>query len=85
MIKPGLYGEKKLLGAKVRVISSPSYQLFSEYDNEKIFILKKIEYRVALDGKLTPSFVLEDIEATRFLPGDLEIVELPVCNNDNNI
>ena len=85
MIQPGLYGERKLLGAKVKVISSPAYELFGEYDNERIYRIKKIEYRVSLDGKLTVGILLSGLENSRFLPEDLEIIELPVCgNNENN-
>lgn len=83
MIQPGLYGERKILGAKVRVISSPGYLLFEEFDNEKIFLVKKIEYRVSLDGKLGVSILLDGLENQRFLPEDLMIVELPVCGNNN--
>lgn len=84
MIQPGLYGERKLLGAKVKVISSPAYELFGEYDNERIYRLKKIEYRITLDGKLAVSFVLDGLENSRFLPEDLMVIELPVCDNNEN-
>ena len=58
MIQPGLYGEKDILGAKVKVISSSGYVLF---DNDKIHIVTKIEYRVTMDGKIGVSFILNDI------------------------
>lgn len=83
MIQPGLYGERKILGAKVKVISSPGYQIFGEFDNEREFLVKKIEYRVSLDGKLGVSILLDGLENSRFLPEDLMIVELPVCGNNN--
>lgn len=78
MIQPGLYGENKLLGAKVKIISSPAYELFSN-DNDKTYILKQIDYRITLDGKITVGFVLDGL-SSHYSPGDLEIVELPVCN-----
>lgn len=80
MIQPGVYGETKLLGAKVRIISSPSYEIFD--DTEKTYIIKQIEYRVTIDGKLSVGFILEGNENKRFLPGDLQILELPVCDNN---
>jgi hypothetical protein len=81
MIQPGLYGEKKLLGAKVKIISSPSFSIFEEEDNDKTYIIKEIDYRVTLDGKLSVGIILDGLENTHYLPGDLRIVELPVCNN----
>ena len=78
MIQPGLYVEKDILGAKVKVISSSGYVLF---DNDKIHIVTKIEYRVTMDGKISVSFILNDINY-RFKPEDLEIIELPVCNKE---
>ena len=81
MIQPGLYGEKNILGAKVKVISSPGYDLYGDYGNDKTFLIKKIEYRVSLDGKLGVSIILDGLNNRRFLPGDLEIIELPVCDN----
>lgn len=78
MIQPGLYGEKDILGAKVKVISSSGYVLF---DNDKIHIVTKIEYRVTMDGKISVSFILNDINY-RFKPEDLEIIELPVYNKE---
>ena len=83
-VQPGLYGERKLLGAKVRIISSPAHIIFEEYDNERLYFIKKIEYRVSLDGKLGVSFLLDGLENTRFLPEELMIVELPVCGEINN-
>ncbi len=81
MIQPGLYGEKKLLGAKVKIISSPGFSIFDEEDNDKTYIIKEIDYRVTLDGKLSVGIILDGLENTHYLPGDLCIVELPVCNN----
>ena len=79
MIQPGLYGETKLLGAKVKIISSPAYDLFDNGGNDKTYILKQIDYRIALDGKITVGFILDGL-SSHYSPGDLEIVELPVCN-----
>lgn len=81
MIKPGLYGEHSLLGAKVRIISSPGFELFGEYDNSKLYFIQKIEYRVDPDGKIRPSILLEELPNRRFLPEDLCIIELSECNN----
>lgn len=81
MIQPGLYSEKKLLGAKVKIISSPSFSIFDEEDNDKTYIIKEIDYRVTLDGKLSVGIILDGLENTHYLPGDLRIIELPVCNN----
>ena len=84
MIKPGLYGERSLLGAKVRVISSPGFELFGEYDNSRMYFIQKIEYRVDPDGKFRAGFTLEGLPNRRFLPEDLCIIELPICCNDKN-
>lgn len=84
MIRPGLYGPRELLGAKVRIISSPGFELFGERDNVKLYFIQKFEYRVEADGKLRPSITLEGLPNRRFLPGDLCIVELPMCNNTEN-
>ena len=78
MIQPGIYGENKLLGAKVRIVSSPGYEL--EDGNDKTYIIKKIDYRVTLDGKLSVGFILEGLENSHYLPGDLRVIELPVCD-----
>lgn len=83
MIQPGLYGERQILGAKVRVISSPGYDLFEEYDNSKLFFIQKIEYRVDLDGKLRVGIILEGLPNRSYRPEDLCILELPVCNNNS--
>ena len=82
MIKPGLYGERKLLGAKVKLISSPMYELFVKNDNDKIHFIKQIEYRISVDGKLSVGIILDGLENRRFLPGELEIIELPNCDNN---
>lgn len=82
MIKPGLYGERKLLGAKVKLISSPMYELFVKNDNDKIYFIKQIEYRISVDGKLSVGIILDGLENRRFLPGELEIIELPNCDNN---
>lgn len=81
MIKAGLYGPQYLLGAKVRIISSPGYTLFEEFDNSMLFFIQKIEFRVDPDGKFRTGIILEGLPNRRFLPEDLCIVELPVCNN----
>ena len=82
MIQPGLYGERRILGAKVKIISSPAYEIFPEYDNDRIYFIRQIEYRVSLDGKLTVGILLDGLENKRFSPEDLMILELPVCNNN---
>ena len=82
MIQPGLYGQRDLLGAKVRIISSPGFELFGEYDNSKLYFIQKIEFRVEADGKIRPGIILEDLPNRRFLPEDLCIVELPGCDNN---
>lgn len=82
MIQPGLYGPRELLGAKVRVISSPGFELFGEYDNSKIYFIKKIEFRVDGNGKFRPGIILEGLPNRRFLPEDLCILELPSCNKN---
>lgn len=82
MIQPGLYGEAKLLGAKVKIISSPAFEIFPEDNNEKSYFIKQIEYRVELDGKLHVGITLEGLPNRRYEPEDLCVVELPVCNNE---
>lgn len=84
MIQPGIYGEQKILGAKVKIISSPGYELFGEDGNDKTYIVKKIDYRVTLDGKLSVGFILDGLENKHYLPGDLQVIELPVCDNNKN-
>lgn len=81
MIYPGLYGLNEILGAKVRIISSPGYSLFDGYDNSNLYFIQKIEFRVDPDGKFRPGIILEGLPNSRFLPEDLCIVELPSCNN----
>ena len=54
MIQPGIYGENKLLGAKVRIVSSPGYELFGEDGNDKTYIIKKI-------GEFSEELKREDI------------------------
>ena len=80
MIQPGIYGENKLLGAKVSIVSSPGYELFGEDGNDKTYIIKKIDYRVTLDGKLSGGFIVEGLENSHYPPGDLQVIELPVCD-----
>lgn len=82
MIRPGLYGPSQLLGAKVRIISSPGFELFGEKDNEKLYFISRFEYRLETDGKLRPAIELEGLPNRRFLPGDLCVVELPMCNEN---
>lgn len=79
MVQPGLYNEKKLLGAKVRVVSTQKYEVF---DNQVTYFIKSIDYRISIDGKLAVTFVLDGLEGHRFLPGDLVVEELPICNNN---
>lgn len=78
MIRSGLYNESDLLGAKVRIISSPSYMLFEEANNSRIYTIEKIEYRILTDGKLKIVICLNDLN-DRFLPENLEILELRNC------
>lgn len=87
-IQPGLYGERSILGAKVRIISSPGYDIFGGryYDDSKVYLIQKIEYRVDISGKIRPGITLEGLPNRRFLPEDLCIIELSECNNnDKNI
>lgn len=84
MIQPGLYGPHELLGAKVRIISSPGFELFGEYNNSKLYFVSKIEFRVDPDGKMRTGITLEGLPNRRFLPEDLCIMELPKCNNSND-
>lgn len=79
MIKQGIYGEKGLLGAKVRVISSPGFELFGEFSNDKLYFIEKIEYRVDPDGKFRPGISLVGLENRKFRPEDLCIIEIPEC------
>ena len=78
MIRSGLYNESDLLGAKVRIISSPSYMLFEEANNSRIYTIEKIEYRILKDGKLKVVICLNGLN-DRFLPENLEILELRNC------
>lgn len=82
MLKAGLYGEKKLLGAKVRIIASPGYDIFE--DNSQEYFIEKIEYRVDPDGKFRIGITLEGLPNRRFLPEDLCILELSACETNNN-
>lgn len=78
MIRSGLYNESDLLGAKVKIISSPSYMLFEEANNSRIYTIEKIEYRILTDGKLKVVICLNGLN-DRFLPENLEILELRNC------
>lgn len=83
MIQPGIYGEGNILGSKVRIISSPGYEMFGEYGNDKIYTIKKIENRVTLDGKFTVRVILDGLENHSYSPKDLELVELNLCKTDD--
>lgn len=83
MIQPGIYGEGNILGSKVRIISSPGYELFGEYENDKIYTIKKIENRVTLDGKFNVRVILDGLENHSYSPKDLEIVELNPCKTND--
>ena len=80
MIQPGLYGENRLLGAKVRIISSPAFDIFPEHDNQRLYFIERIEYHITNDGKIYPAISLVGLNNKHYLPRDLEIVELATCN-----
>lgn len=79
MIKPGLYPERSLLGAKVKIISSPAFELFGESGNEKIYQIQSFEYRVDMDGQFRLGITLSGLPNRRYSPEDLCILEIPEC------
>lgn len=83
MIKPGLYSERSLLGAKVKIISSPAFELFLESSNDKVYQIQSIEYRVDMDGQFRIGITLVGLPNRKYSPEDLRIIEISDCFNNN--